>query len=682
LTKSVNIPQPFGTPFCPVMPMKASANTKEEQPTAVRPMLATLVKQPFVDSDYVFEVKWDGYRIIAICRDGKVRLLSRGGEDYTRKYPSVVKSLEALSLDCVIDGEVVFLNPQGKPDFDALQKINGQKAPVVYYAFDLLWLDGKNLMHQPLLKRKEKLESLLTNNTAVKYSAHFDDGVSLFDHVQKIGMEGIVAKRKDSHYIPDDRSKKWLKITTEHRQEFVIGGWVESTKRNTFRTLLFGAYENGKLKWRGHAGGGFKDKDMPVILDRLKRIEINQNPFDSDVEYSEGKPHWVKPELVANIKFATQTRSGKIRKPAIFLGFRDDKKASQVEAEVAKHAPRKRILKPEANAQGRSARKVHSAPGPTAPKSNWPMLENEEVRNREVFEFDGCKIPLHNVDRMLWKEITKADLIQYYYKVSKFILPHIQGRPLSLHLKPKGANAPGFYIKDMEGRQPECAEIFTTERRHKKAGMRDVIDYLVCNNAATLIYMVNLGCIDINPWTSNVNNSLHPDFIVVDLDPSDGDFGKAVETARAAKEFLEEHKLKSFPKTSGKTGIHLFVPCSGLSFSQARTIAENICDGIHALVPSITTTEVSITERGTKLYLDPNQNDYADTVASAYSVRPYKFPLVSAPLEWREVRETLDPEEFTLHNMLDRIEKKGDLFISTLDASISYKNNTQLKHFL
>lgn len=665
--------------------MKAAAEHRDrgEQPAVIKPMLATLVKQPFKNENYIFEVKWDGYRIIAFCRHGTVRLQSRGGDDYTRKYPAIAAALKRMNIDCILDGEVVYVNEQGKPDFDALQRVNGQSAPISYYVFDLLWLQGQNVMKQKLLDRKKLLKELVGDQQVIRYSDHFDDGEILFEQIKNIGLEGIVAKLKNSPYIPDDRSKKWLKVTTEKRQEFVIGGWVESEKRNTFRTLLFGSYENGKLKWKGHVGGGYKDRDMPVILNRLKEIETDESPFDNDVQYSEGRPHWVKPELVANIKFATTTRSGKIRKPAIFLGFREDKRPTQVETETAKLPLKNRVLKPERQKvrhQGKSTlakRKLASSSG-----SNWPELEQEKIRNQEEFNIDSCTLTLYNVDRELWKGITKAHLIEYYNNVSKYILPHLKDRPLSLHVKLKGPNAPGLYIKDMEGRNPDCADVFSTERKHKKKGKRDVIDYLICNNTATLLYIINLGCIDVNPWTATTFHFLHPSFIVIDLDPSDGDFKKAIETTRATKEIFDKYKLKAFAKTSGKTGMHLFVPCSGFSFSQARVIAENICNRVNELVPSITTTEVNVADRGSKLYLDPNQNDYADTVASAYSVRPYKYPNVSTPIDWKELKDSLSPEQFTIQNMLKRIEKKGDLFAATLDDKIANKNNPRLGTFL
>jgi bifunctional non-homologous end joining protein LigD len=674
-----------GTSFDTTADMRAAVRNIDhsEQPTAIKPMLSTLVKQPFSDDSYVFEVKWDGYRIIAFCQNNSVKLQSRGGEDYTRKYPSIVNALKKMNLNCVLDGEVVYINDEGKPDFDSLQRVNGHEAPMVYYVFDLLWIDGQNLMKENLVKRKERLKKLLSGNQTVRYSDHFEDGVQLFENIKDIGLEGIVGKQKHSQYIPGDRSKRWLKVTTEKRQEFVIGGWVESEKRNTFRTLLFGSYENGKLKWKGHAGGGYREREMPGILNRLQKIEINENPFDTDVEYSEGKPHWVRPELVANIKYATTTRGGKIRKPAIFLGFRDDKKASQVETEIAKSPPAKRSAK-RGNLSPKLYRNstIRKSSLRTATDSNWRELEQEPIRNQDEFEVDSCTLTFYNVDRELWKGITKAKVIEYYNTVAKYILPHLQDRPLSLHVKPKGPNAPGLYIKDMEGRTPDCGDIFPVTRKHKKAGKRNIIDYLVCNNTATLLYIANLGCIDINPWTSTTSNSLEPDFVIIDLDPSDEDFKKAIETAKASKEFFDKHQLKAFVKTSGKTGIHLFVPCSSFTFPQARTIAQNICSQIHEMVPTITTTEVTIANRGSKLYLDPNQNDYADTVASAYSIRPYKRPTVSTPLEWKEVNNKLSPEKFTITSIPERLRRKGDLFIPTLDKKVGLKNNKQLKIFL
>jgi bifunctional non-homologous end joining protein LigD len=640
------------------------------RPESVKPMLCTLLKEPFNDPKYLYEIKWDGYRSIGYSGNGKAKLDSRGGLDFSKKYPGVITALTELGSDAVLDGEIVLINKEGKPDFDALQKVNGGRAPVFYYVFDILWLNGVNLMQLPLVERKKILKEAVTGKDVIRYSDDFDNGIELFEHAKSLGLEGIVAKMRNSSYHPDERGNKWYKIPTSIKQEFVIGGWIESESGRPFRTLLFGVYEGDKLMWVGHAGGGYKEAEMPAILKKLKALEIGNSPFFNEVDY-DGKVHWVKPELVANIKYATFTRSGKIRKPAIFLGFRDDKKPKNVVKEVAHDTkPAKK-----------TAEKTDTLAVATS-DSNWPEVENQKVTSKEIVSIDGCSLELTNVERQIWKGVSKGHLIKYYLDVADFILPHLHNRPLSLYLKLKGPHAPGLYIKDMEGRQPQCSEIYSTARKHKKRGKRDVIDYLVCNNIATLLYLINLGCIDVNPWASSISNPEQPDFIVIDLDPSDKDFSKVIVTAQHAKELFDERRLKTFVKTSGKTGIHIFVPCSGWDFSQARNIAENICKEVHVMVPEITTTEMDITSRGVKLYLDPNQNDYSDTVASVYSVRPNKIPTVSTPLEWKEVNEKLDPEAFTIDTIKKRLEKKGDLFSSVLDKTIAAKNNKVLKQFL
>lgn len=630
-------------------------------PLQIKPMLCTLLKEPFDDPNYLFEVKWDGYRLIAYKGDGILKLSSRGGHDYTKKYPPIARALEQLTHDVVLDGEAIVLNQEGKPDFDALQQFNGQKSGVFFYVFDILWLDGRDLMKLPLFERKEILKDVVGDQSIIRYSDHFDNGIELFRQAESMKLEGVIAKQRNSPYIPDRRGKEWFKIPTEVRQEFVVGGWVESETR-LFRTLLFGAYKGKQLHWIGHAGSGFKERDMKEILRKLKAIETNESPFANEVEY-DGVVHWTKPELVANIKYATVTRSGKIRKPAIFLGFREDKLAKEV------------VLEKPGTIDNEST-------PPSSPDSNWPLVESEVIRNEDEVEIEDCKVRLHNVDRELWKGVTKAHLIQYYVNIAPYLMPHIKDRPLSLHVKLKGPYAPGVYIKDMEGREPACASVFKTPRKHPKPGMRDIIDYLVCNNTPTLLYTINLGCIDVNPWTSTTHHPMTPDHIVIDLDPSDNEFSKAIEAARAAKEFFDKHQLKAFPKTSGKTGIHLYLPCSAFTFTQARHIAENICNEIHALVPSTTTTEVTIADRGNKLYLDPNQNDYADTIAAAYSIRPAHRPTVSTPLTWREVNATLDPTEFNIHNMLKRIGKNGELFEGSLDQAVKVANDKRLKVFV
>jgi len=625
-------------------------------------MLATRVDTPFADPDWLYEMKWDGYRILAHKQRKNVVLHSRGLQDYTGWYRPIARELSKIQADLVLDGEIVVLNEEGIPHFDALQRYREGDA-IRYYVFDLLWYNGKSLLGVTLEQRKEMLRELLPVSRLIEFSEDFDDGVKLFAEAEMRGMEGIVAKKRNSLYRPGERTRDWLKIPAVKRQEFVIGGWTESDTPRLFRSLIFGAYKTGELHFVGHSGGGWKEKEMRRILERLQKLETKNSPFVNNVDIRH-RIHWAKPTLVAEFRYDTFTAGGKIRKPAIFLGFREDKNPKEVvfeRTEETKNAVRSRR---------------------TSPASNWPRLEKIPVSSREDFEIDGCRIELTNVETQLWSTVHRADLIRYYNEIAPQLLPHIRGRPLSLHLKPNGPMAPGFYIKDMEGRQPECAEIFSVKRKHPQSGKNPVIDYLVCNNRATLLWMINLGCIDVNPWTSRISNYLYPDFIVIDLDPSDEDFGKAVETARAAHQIFRQEKLKAFVKTSGKTGIHLYLPCSGFDFPQARIIAENLCREIHFLVPGITTIEVSVANRGAKLYVDPNQNDEADTVAAPYSVRPFKHPTVSTPLEWKEVKAGLDPAAFTIHTIPKRIQKKGELWEGMLDPRLLQANVKGLKRYL
>jgi bifunctional non-homologous end joining protein LigD len=648
---------------------------KKSMPKSVKPMLCTLTKEVVPDEDYLYELKWDGYRIISYIDGGKVRMDSRSALDYTKKYPPVAKALKELGHDAVLDGEVVVFNGEGKPDFDALQTFNGHDTPINYCVFDVLWLDGYNLMGLPLTDRKAILRELVEGNEVLRFSESFDDGAALYQQALDLDLEGIVAKRKDSTYQPDARNNNWLKTPTRKRQEFVIGGWAESDKVRSFRSLLFGAYNaKGELEWIGRSGGGYKEKDMPGILAQLQKLETDNTPFINKVLDTKGaKIHSVKPELVANFEFATWTKTGRIRKPATFLGFRADKKASQVVREV-----------PLSDQQEEEIIELPKQKEPieAASDSNWPKIESKKIESERDFEFGGHTVTINNIEQEVWRGITKARLITYYHSIYPYILPHLKDRPLSLHIKQDGAHAPGFYIKDMEGHQPDYLDIFSDQRRHKKKGKRSQIDYAVCDNEAALLYLINLGNIDLNPWSSRITSPQEPDFISIDLDPSDEDFGKAIKTAQAAKKVFDQYKLQTFVKTSGKTGIHLFIPCQGFDFPKARTLAEKICELVCSEVPDIATTEVSVEHRGAKLFVDPSQNDYADTLACAYSVRPYKHPTVSTPLEWKEVKDKLDPGKFTMDTVPERLEKKGDLFADLMNEKWRTANTKTLKELI
>jgi bifunctional non-homologous end joining protein LigD len=653
---------------------------KAAMPSSLKPMLCTLIKKSFNKEGWIHEVKWDGYRIIAFKNKNNVTLSSRSGIDYSERYTVVRDALKKIKGNFVIDGEVVAFNKEGEISFDAVQKANPD-AQLAYYVFDIVWYDGKDMKELPLLDRKQILKQVIGENETVKFSDHFTDGVALYEKAEELELEGIVSKNENSIYSPGERGNNWLKLPTEKRQEFVIGGWAESTSARAFRSLLFGAYnEDGKLEWIGRSGGGYKEKDMPGILKKLKALETDASPFINKILDTKGAViHYVKPELVANFKFATWTKSGRIRKPATFLGFRKDKKPQNVVREVPLSIKEENKIVDTSTAEQSNSKKEKLKP---SLDSNWREIDKIPVISHDKIEIENCTVDLTNVEQQIWKDITKADLILYYNNIAPYILPHLHNRPLSLHIKPNGALAPGFYIKDMEGRQPECADIFSTKRKHPKKGKRNIIDYLICNNGATLLYVINLGCIDINPWTSTTDDYLHPNYIVIDLDPSDDDFKKVINTALAAKKVFDQLKLKTYPKTSGKTGMHLLIPCKGFTFPEARSIAIKICEMINKQVPNISTVENTISKRGNKLFIDYNQNDEADTIAAAYSIRPAKEPTVSTPLEWDEINAQLNPRNFDINNILKRIEKKGDLFKAVNEEKIKKSNSKILHQFL
>src|SRR6478752_3978725 len=352
-------------------------------PSIIKPMLCTLVQEPFTKEGWLYEVKWDGDRIVAYKQGKQITLRSRSGLDYTGRYTAVVNAIKKLKGDFILDGEVVAFDENGQVRFDLVQKANPD-APLAYYVFDIVWKDGSNLMQLPLVERKKILQGLISNDGIVRYSDSFPDGLALYAQAQKLQLEGIVAKRAGSTYQQDKRGDDWLKIPTAKRQEFVIGGWAESQKARAFRSLLFGAYNSkGGFEWIGRSGGGFKESEMAGILKKLEAIEIKESPFINKILDTKGAIlHFVKPELVANFKFAAWTDTGRIRKPATFLGFRYDKKAKHVVREV----PLSTVQEEQIIEQTPGPKKTN--PVTASVGSNWRELEKISITSRDEFTVD------------------------------------------------------------------------------------------------------------------------------------------------------------------------------------------------------------------------------------------------------------------------------------------------------
>jgi bifunctional non-homologous end joining protein LigD len=318
--------------------------------------------------------------------------------------------------------------------------------------------------------------------------------------------------------------------------------------------------------------------------------------------------------------------------------------------------------------------KAKNLEGDYTDDATWKSVQPKLITSQEPVEVEGHKIVLTNIEKELWNGITKAHLITYYHSIAAYILPYLKDRPLALNISPDGPFKDSVFIRGLKGHYPHWASIYQTERKHKKPGKSNTIDWLVCNDIATLLYMINLDCIDIHPWSSRTMRPDYPDYISIDLDPSDKDFEKAIDTARTAKELFDQFRIKSFIKTSGKKGLHIFIPCCSIQFGEARTIAENICNAIHQQLPGITTMERSVSSRGNKLYVDPSQNDFSDRLAAAYCIRANKLPTVSTPLEWKEVRSNLHPRKFTIENIHKRLQKKGDLWKDLLSDKVRTGN--------
>ncbi|HVZ67411.1 MAG TPA: DNA ligase D [Patescibacteria group bacterium] len=601
---------------------------KEKPPEFIKPMLATLIDKPFDNKDFIFEIKWDGYRAIADTVGKKVRLYSRNKISFNDHYPEIVEALGNSKINAVLDGEIVVVDDNGKPDFQALQNYRKVKTGnLLYYVFDILFLDGRNLMGLPLIDRKKILEKVIPENSQIKLGTHIEEkGVRFFEAAKKEGIEGVVAKRGDSSYSPGIRGNNWLKIKTHARQEVIICGFTKPKGgRKYFGALILGVYKDNELTYVGHTGSGFDEQSLKDMDGILQKLIVEKSPFKK-VPKTNTPATWVKPKLICEVEFSEWTEGGNMRQP-IFKGLRTDKDIKEVTTEKAK--------------------------------------EEEKV-------LEDSGIELSNPDKIFWprEKYTKGDLANYYKSISKFILPYLKNRPESLKRYPNGIEGDFFFQKDFTYELPKFADSI---KIHSDSEDKE-INYLVCNNEETLLYMVNLGCIDINPWNSRVDNLEKPDYLIVDLDPEEIGFDKVIDAALEVRKVLDELEVKSYPKTSGATGIHIYIPTGGeYTHEQGRRLCEVIVNIVNSRVPEYTSITRSPSKRKGKVYLDFLQNRVGQTLASPYSVRPRPHATVSAPLKWSEVKKGLTPDDFTIKNILKRVEKEGDLFKEVLSEELNMK---------
>ncbi|MFC2159925.1 DNA ligase D [Actinomycetota bacterium] len=588
-------------------------------------MLAASFSKPFDDNEWVFEIKWDGYRAMANIDEGNVRLYSRNNKILNDRFRPVVDSLQKLPYDAIFDGELVVVDSQGRSDFSKLQKyIKDGTGNIVYYVFDIVYYENYRLTAVPLIERKKILESILPPLPYIKISRHIENtGISFFKTAQENGLEGIVAKKASSKYLPSKRSTDWLKIKTKYSHEAVIGGFTGPDKGvKSAASFAVGVYKGKKLIYIGNIGSGLKDNEAKNLYDKLKDMTIPSSPFSN----SQAVPRsiiWVKPEIVAEVQYSQLTPSGMMRHP-VFKRLREDKDPIEAIDETFDDID------------------IVSKVSPSSTRRNY-------------------KGTLSNLDKIFWEDpgYTKGDLIDYYFKVSEFILPHLIGRPQSLHRHPDGIKGESFFQKDINFKAPSWIKTMTIENKEKKKD----IHYLVCNDLDSLIYMANLGCIEINPWLSRADSIDYPDFIVIDLDPFEIEFKSVIKVALRAKEVLDILDIKGFIKTSGATGMHIFIPIGkNYDYGQTLNFAKILAILIHRKIPSLTSIKRSPERRHNKVYIDFLQNRKGQTIASAYSVRPRPGATVSAPLFWDEVTDRLDPSKFNIKNMIKRLDKYGDIW--------------------
>ncbi len=608
-----------------------SSPVERQSPTTWQPMLATLAQDVPRGAGWTFEVKWDGYRALATESGGDVTLTSRNGNDLTARFPNVAKEIPKAvkTPDCVLDGEVCALDEAGRSSFSAMQQRKAE-TPIVYYVFDVLEIEGKPVVDLPLVERRKLLEQLLDRrNKTVRLSETFDDGEALLQAAKQQHLEGIVAKRLDSRYLPGKRTRDWLKIKTHSEQEFVVAGYTKGTGRraSSFGSLVLGYYAGGELVYAGNVGTGFGGKEIEKLLDLLRPLRRDQSPFrevPKMPKVRKGDVIWVEPKLVAQVEFVEWTHDGRLRAPA-YKGLREDKAAEEVRREE-------------------------------------PITDVVKKGSREL--------KLSNLDKVFFpvEKITKGDLLEYYRAVAPVLVPHLKDRPFTMVRWPDGIEGKKFFQKDAPSHMPEWIPTFRTQVSTREAPrQKKWVNFPVVDDELALLWMVNMGCVDMNTWYSRIDRPERPDWVLFDLDPSpDVGFAETVQVALLVKQALDAFGLVGFPKTSSAEGMHILVPVERrYTYADTRQFAEIVAGAIARTHQGLATTEWTKSKRRGVL-IDSNQNGEGKTIASVYSVRPRPGAPVSTPLRWSEVNEDLDPLSFTMPVVLERIRKHGDLYADVL----------------
>ena len=632
-------------------------------------MLATVAEAPFSRPGWLFELKYDGYRLLAEKRDGRAALYYRSGLNATDVFPEIARAVTALPFErLVLDGEVTVPDESGKPSFSRLQKRGrlsrapdiaaaAVQLPAALFCFDLLGFDDYDLRPLPLEQRKEILRAVLPASGSLQYADHVEErGEALYAQVVKMGLEGLVAKKAGARYR-GGRSASWLKIRAEKVEDFVVvGSTAPQGMRTAFGALHMAAYrpavpgsepgeagdedpgevrdeDPGELVYVGRVGSGFSDDLLDELGSRLAAAAVDgveelhmSGPVPDDPDST-----WVEPTVVAEVRYKEITEDGHLRQP-VFLRLRDDKPAHECALPSARATPQGKADEPDEPAAGDAGPGRIGGIGVGAPR-----------------------LQLSNLDKVFWPDegYTKGDLLDYYEAIGEALLPYLADRPLVLDRYPDGIDGKNFFQKDAPGFVPSWIRTVPIDEGEGKRN-----NYLICDSVESLLYIINLGAIPLHVWSSRVDDLESPDWCTLDLDPKEAPFSQVVEVARGVRSICQEIDLPCYPKTSGKTGMHLLVPLGRrFSHEQSKLLGELIARVAVAEMPQIATVVRSPSGRGARVYIDFVQNGRGRLLVAPYSARPMPGGTVSAPLRWREVNGRLDMHKFTLDTLPRRVKR-------------------------
>jgi len=629
-------------------------------------MLASLMDAPLDDPNFVYEPKYDGIRaIVEVDPKGPVHLWSRLGNEKTTQFPEIAAALQKWGrkqkAPVVLDGEIVALDGKGEPT--GFQNLQGRihltegtaSESVALIAFDILRVGRDDLRDTPLTERRNVLERVFgkTGSPLLRVSMQVrGDGQALYKEALARGWEGLIAKHAASLYKSGKRTPDWRKLKIVHEQEFVIGGWTEPRHtRSYFGALLLGVYENRKLMYAGHTGTGFNEKELARVMKRLKPLETSASPFAVKPKTNE-RPHWTKPELVAQIKFTEWTADGKLRHP-VYLGLRDDKRA----ADVTREEPRVLCSKFLVHGSAAEPRTKNSEPRTNDLVDQLQAIESTR-RDGILTLPDGSKLTVTNLHKIFWpkQRLTKGDLFRYYVRVAPYLLPAVADRPLVMKRYPNGIEGKWFYQHRVDDAPAGV--------RRERVTVAESREQIIGGTLIALLYMTQLASISQDPWFCRVQHPEFADHVALDLDPSDDvPFAKVLDVARWIRDELHTLGVVGVPKTSGASGLHIYIPLppqtphdAGLLFCQ---IVATVVAHKH---PRVATVERAVKVRGKRVYIDFMQNVLGKTLATAYSARASEYAGVSTPLTWKEVDAGVKREDFTIETVPDRLTQLGDLW--------------------